>query len=147
MPPPPFRLCLLVKEQNQWRQVTEICQTLDGFCSLWPGTDLRGYDEGYAFSHKSFSKSVFDVYNFSIISNFFDSDKPYVKSTHIFYLIENLQTKCIIFGEALKNRVKKFTQNLPENYSKSTKITKAACKFSGGACPCTPLHFFVSQSA
>ena len=27
-------------------------------------------------------------------------------------------------------RVKKFKQNLPENYSKSTKITIVACEFS-----------------
>ena len=31
----------------------------------------------YASSHWSFSKIFFDVYNFSIISNLFDSDKSY----------------------------------------------------------------------
>ena len=43
---------------------------------------------------------------------------------------ENVRTKCIIFGEALRNRVKKFKQTLPENYSKNTKIAITACKFS-----------------
>ena len=38
--------------------------------------------------------------------------------------------KCIIFGEALRIRVKKFKQNLSENYTKNTKIAIAACKFS-----------------
>ena len=37
-------------------------------------------------------------------------------------MVENERTKCITFGEALGIRVKKFKQNLPENYSKSTKI-------------------------
>ena len=45
-------------------------------------------------------------------------------------MIENVWTKCIIFGEALRIRVKQFKQNLPENYSKNTKITITACKFS-----------------
>ena len=40
------------------------------------------------------------------------------------------ETKCIIFGEALRIRVKKFKQNLSENHLKSTKITITACKFS-----------------
>ena len=71
-------------------------------------------------------KIVFDVYNFSVISNLFLSRKPYAFSTYI----ENVQTKCIIFDEALRIRVKKFEQSLRENYLKSTKITIAACKFS-----------------
>ena len=33
-------------------------------------------------------------------------------------------------GEALRIRVKKFKQNLPENYSKSTKMAITACEFS-----------------
>ena len=53
--------------------------------------------------------------------------------------------------EALRIRVKKFKQNLPENYSKNTKITTTAVnlKFSGGACPRTdPLRaFLVSELA
>ena len=40
-----------------------------------------------------------------------------------------MQTKYIIFGEALINRVKKFIQNLPENYSKGAKIAITASKF------------------
>ena len=40
-----------------------------------------------------------------------------------------MQTKCIIFDEALRTRVKKVRQNLPENYSKGTKIAITVCKF------------------
>ena len=35
-----------------------------------------------------------------------------------------------MFGKALKIKVKKFKQNLAENYSKSTKIAIRACTFS-----------------
>ena len=68
----------------------------------------------------------------------------YALGTHS--LTKNLRTKCIIFGEALRVRVKKFKQTLPENYSKSTKIAITAFKFqkfSGGACPRTPLELFL----
>ena len=60
-------------------------------------------------------------------------------------MIKNVQTKCIISGEAPRIRVKNFKRNLPENYSKSTKL--AICvqhvnfqKFLGRACPRTPLE-------
>ena len=43
-------------------------------------------------------KVVLNVYNFSIISNLFDSDKPSALSK----IIENVRTKCIIFCEALR---------------------------------------------
>ena len=51
-----------------------------------------------------------------------------------------------IFGEALRIRVTKCKQNLPENYSKSTKIVITASKFSkifGVACPRSPLEPFL----
>ena len=57
-----------------------------------------------------------------------------------------MQTNCIVFGKALRIKVKQFKHNLPENYSKSTKITITTCKFSkisGGACPRTPLFSFL----
>ena len=79
------------------------------------------------------------LYNFSIISNLFNSNQPCALST----VIENVRTKCIMFGEALRIRVKKFKQNLAENYSKSTKLAITACKFSGGACPRTTLEPFL----
>ena len=41
-----------------------------------------------------------------------------------------MRTKCIIFGEALRIKVKNFKQNLAENYSKSIIIAIRACKFS-----------------
>ena len=49
-------------------------------------------------------KNVFDAYNFPIISNLFDSYKPYVP------VIKNVQAKCIMTGEALRIRVKNFKQ-------------------------------------
>ena len=63
-------------------------------------------------------------------------------------IIENVRTKCLIFGEALRIRVKNFKQNWPENYSKSTKIAITACKFfRGSMSPDPPRAFLVSQSA
>ena len=41
-----------------------------------------------------------------------------------------MRTKCIIFGKAIKIRNQNYKQNLPENYSKSTKMTITVCKFS-----------------
>ena len=83
------------------------------------GDEMRGMHPPTSHFQK-----IFDVYNFSIISNLFDSDRPYP------HKIENVRTKCIIYGEALRITVKKFKQNFPENYSKSTNIAIAACKFS-----------------
>ena len=90
-------------------------------------------------------KNVFDVYKFSTISNLFYSNMPYAFSAYI----ENVRTKCIIFGEALKIRVKKFKQNFRENYLKSTEVTIAACKFSKnfrGSMPPDPPRAFASIS-
>ena len=69
-------------------------------------------------------QKLFDVHNFFVISNLFDSNKPYAR------IIENVKKKCVIFGEAFRTRVKKFKQNLRKNYSKSTKTGITACKFS-----------------
>ena len=57
-------------------------------------------------------ENVFYVYNFSIMSNLFDSDNPLALSTHN----RKCANKCIIFDEAHRIRVKKYKQNLPENY-------------------------------
>ena len=46
----------------------------DGFCSLWPGANPGGYMRGMHPPLVIF-KNVFDVHNFFIISNPFDSDK------------------------------------------------------------------------
>ena len=73
-------------------------------------------------------KHVFDEYNFFIISNLFDDNKLYALSMHC--ITENLRTKCIIFGEALRFRGKIFKQNLPKNCSKSTKMATTVRKFS-----------------
>ena len=68
-----------------------------------------------------------------------------------------MRTKGIIFGEVRIIKVKKFKQNLSENYSKSTKYT--ACKFAklysmeickifpGEHAPDPPRAFLVIQSA
>ena len=88
-------------------------------------------------------KVVLDVYNFSIISNLFDSDKPYVLSTH--------NRKCAYkmhhIMRSTQIRVKQFEQNLPDNnYSKCIKITIRACKFSKiseGTCSRTPHETFL----
>ena len=89
-------------------------------------------------------------YNFSIIPNLFDSDKPIAIAFEA-RIIENVRTKCIIFGEALRIRVKKFKENLRENYSKSIKIAITACDFSKmfrGSIPLDlPRAFLDSQSA
>ena len=111
----------------------------DGFRSLWPG-QIQGVGmAGYASSHQPISK-MFLVYSI-LMSNFFDSNKPNALNTHN----RNVRTKYIALGEALRIRVKKFKQNLPEHYSKSTKIAIVARKFSkifGGACPRNPLQQF-----
>ena len=68
---------------------------------------------GDTFYPPTIFKHVFDENSFFIISNLFDNNKPYALSMHS--LIENVQTKCIIFGETLRFRCQKFKQNLPIN--------------------------------
>ena len=125
----------------------------EGFCSLWPGANPEGYDEeyaNYASSHQPFSKMfLMHTNNFSIISNLFNSYKPYALSTHNQQRANKMYHT--VFGEALRIRVKKFEHNLPENYSKSTKIAITVAyanfqKFSGGACSRTPLKLFLFSS-
>ena len=51
-----------------------------------------------------------------------------------------------LFGEAFRFRVKNIKHNLPENYSKYTKIVITACKFSKifrGSMPPDPLELFL----
>ena len=106
---------------------------------------LRGSMRGMHSPTSLFQKCF---YKFSVISNLFVINlSPWVR------IIENVRTKCIIFGEALKIRVKKVKQYLRENYSKNTKIAATACKFSKISrvtCPWSldlPRAFLVSQSA
>ena len=58
-----------------------------------------------------------------------------------------MRIKCIVCGEALRIGVKKFKQNLPENYSKSTKIAITSCtfskSFSGSMPPDPPIERFL----
>ena len=68
-------------------------------------SESRGVGWGICILPPAIFKNIFDAYNFSEISNLFDSYKPYALSTHI---IKNVRTKCIIFGEALRIKVKQF---------------------------------------
>ena len=104
--------------------MTEMCQTLlMVFLPYGLGRIQGNRMRGMHILPPAILENIFDVpvYNFSLIWSLFDSNKPYAISTH--NLIENVRTKCIIFGETLKTWVKKFEQNLAENCSKSTKIT------------------------
>ena len=85
-------------------------------------------------------KTAFDADNISIISNLFDSYKPYALSMR---KIKNVRTKCIIFGKALRIRVEKFNKILPENYSKGTKYYNKEIfkKFPGEHDPGPPWSF------
>ena len=120
--------------------------SFDSFCSLWLGTDLGGRMRGMHPLPAIF-KVVLNVYNFSIISNLFDSDKPYALSTHN----RKCANKMHHILRSTQIRVKQFEQNLPENYSKRTKITIRACKFlkifRGSMLPDPPWDFLASQSA
>ena len=105
--------------------------SFDGFCSLWPRADPGGRMRGsLCILPSAIFKNVFDAYNFSIILNLFDSDKPKAS------IIENVRTKCIIFGEVLRIRVKKFKQSLPEKCSKLQYVIFQ--NFPGEAYPRTP---------
>ena len=99
-------------------------------------------DVGDASSLPAIFKHVFDEYSFFIISNFFDNNKPSTLGTHN----RNIRTKCIIFGETLRFRGKKFKQNLPKNCSKSAKMAPAVCQFLkfflGSMPPGPPRAFF-----
>ena len=80
-------------------------------------------------------KHDFDEYKFSIISNFFDNNKlkpqaPIQSTLRKHNRKCSLQTKCVMFGETLRIRGKKFNQNMPENRSKGTKMVTTVCKFS-----------------
>ena len=91
-------------------------------------------------------KHVFNEYNFSKISTFsIAMSLNYAQSTH-----NRKCTKCIIFGETLGYRSKKFKQNLPKNCLKSIKMTTTVCKFSKilrGSMPPDPLESFYFQYA
>ena len=109
---------------------------------LSPDSHVTLNSENQSYRHITLATAV------TTILNLFDSNKPYALSTH--------NQKCgnkirVIFGEALRIRVKNFRQNLPENYSKSTKIAITASNFSKffqGSTPPNPLRaFHVSRSA
>ena len=86
LPPPPPRLTMSFskKEQNQWCQVTEICQTL--LMVSVPYSQGRNQGGRMRVMHpptSHFQKCFCcTVYSFLIISNFFDSDKSYALRAH-----------------------------------------------------------------
>ena len=61
--------------------------------------------------------AIFNEYNFSIILNLFDDNKPYALSTHN----ENVRTKCIRIGETLRIRGKKCKKNCLKTVQKLLK--------------------------
>ena len=50
------------------------------FCSLWPEADPGGRMKGMQLCilPPAIFKNFFDVYNFFVVSNLCDSDKPYI---------------------------------------------------------------------
>ena len=123
--------------------MTEICQTLLLVSAAYGQGWTRGGRIRVMILPPAIFNNAFDIHNFFIISNLFDSNKPYTLSTH--------NRKCAnkmyhIFGEALGIGVKKLNLICMKIIQKSTKIAIAACKFSkffGGACPRTPLELFL----
>ena len=82
-------------------------------------------------------KHVFDEFNFFIISNLFNNNKPYALSMH--------NRKCIIFGETLRFSGKKYKICL-KIVQKVLKLLLPCVnfqKFSEGVCPQTPPELFV----
>ena len=63
-----------------------------------------------------------------MILNSFDCNKPRALSTHDRKCANKMHHSWR--SRLLRRRAKKFKQNFPENYSKSTKIAITACKFS-----------------
>ena len=98
---------------------------------------VQGVGRGVCILPLAIFKNVFDIYNFSVISNLFENNKPYALGTH--------NEKCANKMHHIwrSTQIKKFEQDLPENYLKSTKIAITACKFSGRACPRTPQELFL----
>ena len=92
--------------------------SFDDFCNLGYVLPRRSGSKGVGggcngcISPPAILKNIFHEYNFSIISNLFDNNKPYALSKH--KSINNVRTKRIIFGEALRIRGKKIKQNFPE---------------------------------
>ena len=87
-------------------------------------------------------KCVFDEYNFIIISNLFRNNNLYALALKHAW-IEKAQTKCIIFGKALRIKGQKFCL---KNFLNSIKMAIITCKFFKnfwGACPRNPQERFL----
>ena len=66
----------------QWCQITKICQTfLVVFVAYSQGRIQKGRIKDMHILPPAIFKNVFDVCDSSIVSNLFDSDKPYALST------------------------------------------------------------------
>ena len=124
--------------------MTEICQTHVMVSVAYSQARIQGSRMKSMHPSASHFQKCFRCINFFIINKLFDSNNPYALSTHIQKCASKMYHR--LFGKALRIRNKIFKQNLPDNYSKSTKIANAVrkfSKFSGEAYPRTPLELFL----
>ena len=83
VPCPPFVTLPFSKKKTDGVKYLKYARLSDDFFSPWPGAnpgDRKG--PGIYILPLAISKSVLGVYNFTIISNLFDSNKPYALSTY-----------------------------------------------------------------
>ena len=115
--------------------------SFDGFCSLWPVANPRVRMRGM---HPDIFKIVFDIYNFSITLNLFDSDKPYALSTHN---RKRARQYLVKHSESGSKNLNKICLRIIQ---KALQIAITACKFSKffreSMPPDPPRAFLVSQS-
>ena len=142
MPCPSFLLTLLFskKEQNFWCLMSEICQTFLMVSVVMAKTDPGGRMRGMHPPTSRFQK-CFDAYNFSVISNFFDSDKLYALSTHNRKCAKKMQhiwRSTRNWGQKLNEICLKITQKAPKKPLQHVNVKN----FSGRPCPRTPLESF-----
>ena len=82
MAPPILTPSFRKKEQNYRCQVTEIGLTLLMISVVYGQGQIQGTRMRDMHPPPAIFKNAFDVYTFSMISNLFDSNKPYALSTH-----------------------------------------------------------------
>ena len=121
--------------------MSEICQNLLIVSVVMARADPKG-ELGVCILPPAVFKNVFDAYNFSIISNFCDSDKLYAIRTH--------NQKCAkkmhhIWRSTQKLRSKNLNKICEKIIQKALKQPLQHVnfeKFSGAACSRTPLESF-----
>ena len=75
--------------------------SFDGFCSLWPEADL-GVRMRRIHTPPAIFTNVFDVYNFSIISNLFDSEALFAS-----YLVKHTELGSKILNKICEKIIQK----------------------------------------